>query len=75
MFNELDWYIEIKGTQKPIDQSDAREIFRSGTRRGLITCARITLGARAYIESIGAFYIEQVPLEAVMNYINLEELE
>lgn len=73
MRKQLGWYIEIKGTQQRIDQYEVKSIFKSGTRRGLVTCGRLTPGAKRYIESIGAFYIDEVPLEMVLNYTTLGE--
>jgi hypothetical protein len=67
-------YIEIKGTQIQIGLSQAKKIAKKGTRDGIMTCAPISPKAKAFFEEQGIYYVENVPLEDVMNYdISIEQ--
>lgn len=61
-------YIEIKGTQKRLGLTDVRGIFKSGSRDALVTCGSFTDGAKKYMRRNDKVYVENVPLDLVMDY-------
>jgi hypothetical protein len=68
-------YIEIKGTQKRLGLTDVRGIFKSGSRDALVTCGSFTPGAKKYMQQNNKTYVENVPLDEVMDYDMSQEYD